>query len=369
MTIYIVLSVFLLLLLLVENSKSRTRANRKKPYLAIAFGIIFLMCVLRDSSVGRDIPGYERLYEVAKSTTLFDFSFVYYEPGYILLMQICNLLGLSFQWFLVVTYSIILIPIFLLIKRYSDQPILSVLTYVCYMFFEFQLTGLRQAISMSILLVAFMILVEDKRFAFLKATVVTILAYQFHRGAAIFLPFLVVTRVKNKMLYRICVTVLIPFLVLLRNPLVNFIGETMNSKIYATMGLNLGLNFFFTIALQVFFTLSFGVFQDKQRERYLYGQEVAPYQTYNLFHYGVEMMLIGVVFNFIFGLNTAARSYMNMCQIMIVLIPNSISVWEQHNRKIMRTVFIMFLLLFFVYNTLIPNNFDIIPYSFFWSSQ
>ena len=82
------------------------------------FITLFLIYALRNIQVGRDISGYQEVYMLSKQKNLTDFNYVYFEPGYTLLMGLCSHVGISFQWFLVLTSFIILFPVYLFIKNY-----------------------------------------------------------------------------------------------------------------------------------------------------------------------------------------------------------------------------------------------------------
>ena len=137
--------------------------NRSKKYfLFFSFVLIFLIFALRSDTVGRDVPGYRRIYLDIINHPFSDFGYVYYEKGYQLLSKICCFLGLSWQIFLSIVSAMILIPIYIFIKKYSKNVFLSTLIFVCYMYFEFNLTAIRQAIASSICLIAYMVLMESK---------------------------------------------------------------------------------------------------------------------------------------------------------------------------------------------------------------
>ena len=63
--------------------------KRSNILLGIIFISIFLICVLRSGSVGRDIAGYELAYKMTKDVPFSDFNYIYYENGYLLFMKIC----------------------------------------------------------------------------------------------------------------------------------------------------------------------------------------------------------------------------------------------------------------------------------------
>ena len=97
--------------------------NRSRKYfLFFSFVLIFLIFALRSDTVGRDVPGYRRIYLDIINHPFSDFGYVYYEKGYQLLSKICCFLGLSWQIFLSIVSAMILLLrlfVFLILFLYS----------------------------------------------------------------------------------------------------------------------------------------------------------------------------------------------------------------------------------------------------------
>jgi len=110
-------------------------------FLDTSFILIFLLCALRSYTVGRDLPGYRMHYLDVVNHPWTNFNYIYFEKGYQLLMKVCAWIGLSWQMYLALVYVIILIPIYMFIKKYSRNAFLSVIVFICYMYFEFNLTS------------------------------------------------------------------------------------------------------------------------------------------------------------------------------------------------------------------------------------
>lgn len=96
--------------------------NRSRKYfLLFSFVSIFLIFALRSYTVGRDVPGYRRIYLDVLNHPFSDFDYVYFEKGYQLLSKICGFSGVSWQVFLSIVSALILIPIYVFIKKYSKM--------------------------------------------------------------------------------------------------------------------------------------------------------------------------------------------------------------------------------------------------------
>ncbi len=150
----------LVILVLVASLVSYIWSNkdRKSTFVLLVSGIaLFAVYVLRDYSVGRDIPGYYEVYDNMSRELLFDASWTWMEWGYVLLMKLCSMLGLSFRSFLGVLYTFILVPLMIFLKRYSKNVTLSIIIFICFQFFVFSMSALRQTLAMSICMTAYMV--------------------------------------------------------------------------------------------------------------------------------------------------------------------------------------------------------------------
>ena len=106
MEIYIIMLLLVYITYFITNNTYRTSEKASKRFLIVSFVIIYLVCALRDYSVGRDIPGYMETYELSSQYPLWDATWIYMESGYVAYMKICSLLGFSNRMFLFVIYYI-----------------------------------------------------------------------------------------------------------------------------------------------------------------------------------------------------------------------------------------------------------------------
>lgn len=208
--------VFLLGFIFIVSFCSRTCSNpkRRNIFLFYTFVYLYIFCSIRSFDVGRDIPGYIQEYEITASVSWDNWTYVYFENGYIALMKICNIIGLSARGFFFVVYAIILFPIYLLIKKLSPYPLLSVIIFISFQFFIFDLTGLRQAIGMSICMLAYLIASEKyTRKRLICFILLVALAATFHKSALIFfLSYIIIRMPLNRRAIIIyCIIALICF--------------------------------------------------------------------------------------------------------------------------------------------------------------
>lgn len=370
MAIYCWLIACIVLLMLMDKSGGTLKRdeNRSNRILLFSFILIYLVCVLRSPSVGRDIPGYERIYEETSRISWKNFDYVYFEKGYILLMKICIKLGLSFQGFFAVVYTIILYPIYLFVKRYSTDKLFSTLIYVCYISFEFNLTGLRQAIAISIVLLSFIALLEAHKFSKVLYILLVLVAASFHKSAYIALVFLPVVWIKSISFYTITMAFGTVFSLFSRRYLFSYIKELFGKESFSLdASLHIGGNIIFMCAVAIFAL----IVNDAQYSLIMKnGRGDSSECIVKSYTDGfmLKAFMFGIVLAIFFGNETSARSFMFFSQAIMILIPNLSLNFDEKSRFIFKGVFVLFFIVFFYFNTLTGSNFDIVPYSFFWNT-
>lgn len=184
MEIYILYFVFIFLLWVYSINQRRREVVVR--CLKASLIVMFLVFVLRDFSVGRDIPGYKETYEMTSTVSFWDFDYVYFEKGYLLLCKLFNLMDLPFRAFFIFVYAIILIPLYYFFKNHSKDPLFSIIVYYCYQFFVLDMSGLRQSLAMSVCLMAYMVLRSVHKYRVLYFALIVAAAFSIHRSAVIF---------------------------------------------------------------------------------------------------------------------------------------------------------------------------------------
>lgn len=377
--IYLVLLVSIIMAYIGIPKIEKDIGKAKKTFVFIAFLLIFLVCVLRKYTVGRDIPGYRQVYLSVYSQIHGDISAFFhsvvsgdygassFEKGYMFLMYLCGCLGLSFQWFLVVCYLIMLIPIAVLINKYSNNVLLSVIVFVCYMFFDFYMTGLRQALSVSIVLVGIMFYLNFERkrwFRLLMLYLFIGIAFLFHQGAiiAIFIP--VVSIIKKPVLsLAVCI--------LLYSMLLSFKGaiQTISQLFSNGNDFDEGRIGYFGINAMVLCVITVVLMSLNYLEerRGISGRnDGIVILTRKQDPLLINMLLISIVLTVYLGMNTAARMQMYYSISLIISIPMVLKYFSKKAAKVINAVFIFFLIGYFSFVLFSGGTFDIYPYTFCW---
>ncbi len=370
MVIYIILEMSIIVLMLVDENQRALREDERRSDRILLFSIvlIYLICVLRSTTVGRDIPGYERIYEETIGIPWENFNYVNFENGYIFLMKVCIKLGLSFQAFFAVVYFIILWPIYLFIKKYSKNKLISVLMYVCYILFEFDLTGLRQALAISIVLLAFIALLEAHRFNKMLYIVLVLVAASFHKSAYVALVFLPLLAIHSLGWYAFSMVIATVVSILARQYLFVYIKELFGKDSFSlNAGLHIGGNIVFMMAIVAF--VMFILFLQKRTAINEKGIQNVESKEATIDAFMLKAFMFGIVLSIFFGMETSARSFMYFSQTIMILLPNVCEKVDKRSKFLIKIILVSFFVVFFYFNTLQANSFDIVPYRFFWENK
>lgn len=381
MTIYILLIFLIVLSMLFGAGNNSRESEYGEKWLKAIFLYIYLLCALRSSSVGRDVPGYEAVYTLTQSLSWSTWQYAFNELGYIFLMKICVLLGLSFQWFMAIVYAIIIYPVYLFIKRYSDNYGLSSLIFVCFQFLNFDLSGIRQALAMSLVLIGYIILIESKKFPLLKFVILIVIATLFHKGAYICYVFVIAYLIKSLRLFYFGTFIGLGTLLLIRGRLLEWVRDWFEKDTMDTgAGLYIGLTFIMTFLLSILFTwYLYYLFEDINKEDNRQNNEDLTDSLDNnkhniTFHYYtnvnfVKLYLIGFADLILFGSSTGVRSYMFMNQVLLILLPNTLNSKPLRSKGILEFIVSSVFVGFYISDLIVSGGFDIVPYKFFWQNN
>lgn len=169
--------------------------------IGISVSMIIMMLILasmRDLQFGTDLVGYNasfiRLSDISWKETLVIFNFnTVNEPFFYYFTKIIADLGLSFNFYLILLLAISMYFTHLTLKRYSSAVALSYLIYISLGYYFFNLNGIRQSLSIGLLLYSFHFLIINKN---LKFVFFVLFASLFHVSALAFLVFLLIRNIR-----------------------------------------------------------------------------------------------------------------------------------------------------------------------------
>ena len=167
----------------------------------------FIACVIpallisacRGVSVGTDTPQYVDATSIMQLLGYrgYENSGMYanYEPFFKALMYICTQFDDSSRALIVISSLIIVIIPFYVIYKISSFPALGYVFYFLSTMYYFDITAMRQSLSLAFLFLVIYALYEGKE---IKALVFLFCAVMFHMTALIFLPVYLMAKVKPK---------------------------------------------------------------------------------------------------------------------------------------------------------------------------
>lgn len=353
MTIYII---YFFLILIIPGFCSTIKDRQKAQGIALRILMIlmYLILALKAETVGCDISGYKEWYERTKLEAFNNFSYCYMENGYLLLMKVFNLLGVSFQLFSAFLYAIAILPLYHLIKKYSPDVMISVMILFCLDFFVFACSGLRQTVAMSLCVWAFLILKgNESKMNLIPSILVVVAAAFIHKSAALFVPVLFILYFRYKKLTYLFYIIALVVFFFNQHLLINLNLEYELSKYEYDNRLTLGLMFVFDIIMFVFFAIS--IWGNKPR----YTDKVLLWQLGNILLYGFVLM---VGFNGAILLRSATYELL----FLSILMPIALNFWPKETRNIISVIFIAVLFYCLYFLILKTNTLGIVPYKFFF---
>lgn len=358
MAVYLCLIASIYIVFLLTKFISKDQRVSNSYFLNVSFFLIFLLCALRDYSVGRDIMGYIEVYKESSLFDLGDFSWIYMESGYILLMQICSLIGFSSRFFLILIYGLMLYPIYYIIKKYSEDKLLSVIIFICYQFLVFDLSGIRQGLATSICLMSLSYAMTIKKVDWIKFLLIVLLASTIHRSSLIFLflPFLL------KMRYNIKSCAILIGSMVVAPSLSQLILEILNEKDLSRMTYDASVSLGGTLIF-LFVIVLFMMYAYKIRPNVFYRGKSYIENRLQLFQY-ILITMFSITISLLFSGSTLLRSTMFYTIFLVLSIPCTISMFAKSSQLYLKIIFHIVMIIFFYIFCLASNSLDIVPYKF-----
>ena len=156
---------------------------KKQLVIAMALSLFFLAS-FRSPLFGPDVMSYVDSFNRLKYQSLASTFQISKDASFYVFAQLLGKLGVSSQGWLAILSGIFIFSLYKLIKEYSIDPYLSFIVVLSLGYFFFSLTGLRQALAMSILLLSFKFILERKIMFFILNV---LFASLFHSSALIFI--------------------------------------------------------------------------------------------------------------------------------------------------------------------------------------
>lgn len=185
-SIFMVLSILLFIFIFNNNDKIEVIDKKTKRYCTILGILLFLIAALRSQSVGIDSGQYSwHFYQIREMSFNNIISVYEDELGFYFLLKLLTFISKDPQIMFVVIGGIYAYTISRFIYKYSKNPMVSFIMLIPMMYFAFSLTGLRQTVAISILLVSIDYIISKR---FIKFFILLLISSLFHKSAILFFP-------------------------------------------------------------------------------------------------------------------------------------------------------------------------------------
>ena len=228
-----IINIFLLIVLAILLNKGNMQ-NRNKLFVIFATSNWTILSGLRHISIGADTLAYYNSYNRTKWTNwddlfenfreiIFHGSSEGKDPGYYIFVKFSQLLTNNYQVFLVIIALIFTVPLGLWIFRNSRNAFISFLIYSTLFYSFFSITGSRQTIATSIVVLIGYKYIKEKRL--LPFILLTLLGFTIHKSALVFFPFYFLANKKITKKYLLSMLAAFPVLMYFRVPITLFFGN------------------------------------------------------------------------------------------------------------------------------------------------
>lgn len=170
---------------LIYNLWFKGNLRVKLVFICIVTLQLILLLGLKSEFLGADMQNYWVYYEEQLRWNLMSLADERFEIGFKALTKLVTLITENPQVYLLVIASLSIIPVSIVIYKYSKMPFLSLLLYVFLGFYSFNFSGLRQAIALGVIFIAYNFLVSKRPLKFIATIAI---ATCFHFSAIAFLP-------------------------------------------------------------------------------------------------------------------------------------------------------------------------------------
>ncbi len=381
MIVYLVLISAIFILPIITRSIIKDAKKADIYALRISVLLLFLVFALRAPSVGRDIPGYRDMYINFATNLRYDANTYWTEPGYELLeIFFGRVLRADWQVFLAFCSGVSVLSYYMLIKRYSKDPSLSLLIYILIGNMIFDISAVRNMLAVSICL--FVVpLFERKGIwpAMIVTFTVILVATQIHSSAYIFYILYVIYKIPLNSITIFFYVSFPVFFFVLRGPIINWAINTFKNSV-VDGGLSLGGNVILYFVILVFAIIilllarrqnglsikDIGKTSSDDQKSFLLKDAFNDVDPSIMLSF--RMVYAGTLFTIFTGSNTFVRMSQYGLIFTIILLPNLISRLEPKSKFLVKTMAIAFFAVYFYFLKVKTNELDFMPYIFFWNA-
>ena len=382
MTIYFILAFFIWFYGIFGNVNKTIHS--KKRYVFLSFTAMIMVASLRSYTVGSDLQAhYASSFKTIANLKWPDIpsfsTYMHYELGYSYYCKLVSLISTNIQVFIFIT-SLILIGIYgIFIYRNSKDVVLSTNIFLLYCIYYMYLTMLREALAISIVLIGYEFLKNEKlksnRFVIFAAFVV--LAATCHSAAIVclsFIPFEIIKFSRKQIVPLVGIT---SIAFVLSDKIYSYVASIFNRENYIgyvtssteSIG-NFNRQGLWSFIL-VFFVFALGYYVLVwRRKRTTAGSKTLNVQLEQNDSFLLYTTLLCLICRLLlFRMNIMDRLSYYFLPFVLILYPRAIKeIKLRNNRFIVRCFIYGIFIAYFLFITFFKAEmfFGVVPYQFFW---
>ncbi len=352
MIIYLLL-IFLPILFYYFSVRLFPKDRRGRISITIFFAIFLFMLMFRDETVGRDVANYHWIFSKISHTEWSSLAKSNIELGFVYLNKLISSMGGNFRFLLAVSSLITIIPIWLLYRNETEDSPTEIAVFINMSTFLVMFSGMRQAIAVSIGIIAFTF-VKRKKLIFFIITVLVAIA--FHSSAFVLFLMYPIYFIRLKKIMLPIVAAIIGVIFIFNRPIFSFLSVFISDAHNADKSITSTGAYSMIILLVLFAVFSFIIPDEGNMSTEGYGLR--------------NLLLISIVIQLFAPVNFLA---MRMNYYFLIFIPLLLSKvvshpslkWRQVSFLGKHVIILAMLISFFIISVR-QNALDTFPYKFCW---
>ena len=327
--------------------------KHEKRIITLFFVILLALLMLRAPTLGRDLGNYRYIFEKCNRAGWQEIGNFFSEPGWFVFNKLIGTVTSQFQYVIIAAALVSVLPILYLYRKETEYPILTISLFITMPTFLMPFSGLRQAIAISLAIIAYEFTKKRKLIPYL---LIVLLAFLFHRSAFMLLFMYPIYHARITKKWLLFLVPAIGLIFIFNQPIFAvlsvFIADLYESNVHETGA-------YMMIILFILFCVFSFVIPDENK---------LDDDTIGLRNF----LLLSTVIQMFAPLNSIA---MRMGYYFIIFIPllipkvikNSSVRWKQV-AELSKYVMVVFFVAYFFINAPRTNSLDIFPYHFFWEN-
>lgn len=342
---------------------SHSIVTGKKIYIILWGSILVLLVALRSTQVGNDTKMYEYIFNSLKQSSLFGewmkistftsgTEYGFYFSAYLISRVF------EFRIFLIFMALLSILPVIFVIYKYSDNVSISLMLYVCFAYYTFSMSGLRQSGALGFIMIAYYFMKEKRVIPYI---LFCIIAFSFHSSALLFLPVYWLVKIPNNWITRFLSIFAIAGCYVLRSALWNIASQfaRQNYDVYDAGGRMMYLFMILSVILGLYY---------KKRFADNNGKQLSPSE--NVFISDKELLYLQILAVMICPLSSVnaaiSRIYYYYHIFFVLYVPNLLQSINKKNEKTIILIGYVVVALYFLLTQVFAKGQSYYPYYFMW---